>query len=261
MINRKGVDVSSWQGFIDWAKAKNDVDFSIIRAGYGANNLDNRAIDNIDGCESNNIPYGLYWFSYALNEEMARKEANYICDIADTCNATYPIAYDWEEDSENYAKKNGVIMSDDLREKFAIAFLEQVKKRGYIPMIYCNGSDISGAYKNIYKKYDVWYSAPGSDAPAISCDILQNSWWGHVDGIYTQVDTNICYKDYINQNKNDNALIDKLVKEFGDQYMKLADDVIIGKYETGSKRREMIEALGYDYDIVQSIVNYKLLGK
>lgn len=262
MTQKKGIDISTWQGSINWSEVAKRIDFAIIRTGFGANNLDNRALDNIQGCVKNKVPFGLYWFSYALNADMAKKEADYVCDIADKFKPVYPIAYDWEDDSEDYAKKNGVKMTDSLREKFAVAFLEQVKKRGYTPMLYCNYSDINGAYKNIYKKYSVWYASPGSNTPKITADIWQNSWSGRIAGISGDVDTNICYTEYAKKEAEyPEALINKLVRDFGASYMSLADEVILGKYETGTKRRKMIEDLGYDYDIVQAIVNYKLLGR
>lgn len=265
----KGIDVSSWQGAIDWPKVKlsGRVDFAIIRAGYGKNNADNQAVANAAGCRKNNIPFGVYWFSYAYNEEMAKDEADYACDFAEKFGATLPIAYDWEEDSENYAKKNGVVVTDDLRKRLALAFLKEVKRRGKMPMLYANWSDILGAYKTIYKDFYLWYSAPDVDAPGVSCDFWQNSWNGRVTGISGDVDTDIAYTDFGNTNTNNiseeqkKKIVDKLVKQFGDTYITAAYDTIIGKYSTGNERRKMIESLGLDYDIVQSIVNYILLGR
>ena len=58
----KGIDVSYAQGNISWNKVKNSkaVDFAIIRGGYGRNNIDSKAIQNIEGCKNNGIPFGLY---------------------------------------------------------------------------------------------------------------------------------------------------------------------------------------------------------
>lgn len=264
----KGIDVSSWQGLIDWVsvKASGSVKFAIIRAGYGKNNVDNQAVANAVGCRKNNIPFGVYWFSYAYTEEMAKNEADYACDFAEKFGATLPIAYDWEEDSEEYAKKNGVEVTDDLRRRLALAFLKEVKRRGKTPMLYANYSDILGAYRTIYKDYRLWYSAPDVDKPGVSCDIWQNSWNGKIRGISGDVDTDISYTDLENNSVNisdeqKENIIKKLVKEFGDTYITAAYDTIIGKYSTGNERRKMIEAIGLDYDIVQSIVNYILLGR
>ena len=82
----KGIDVSEFNGVIDWAavKASGRVDFAIIRSGLGwtdgnlAFRRDKRFIENIRGCEENGIPYGIYHYSYCLKPESARKEAQYV---------------------------------------------------------------------------------------------------------------------------------------------------------------------------------------
>ena len=73
----KGIDVSEHQGVIDWTMVKGNVDFAMLRAGYGQNNIDKQFVRNIKECNRLNIPCGIYWFSYALNESMARQEAKY----------------------------------------------------------------------------------------------------------------------------------------------------------------------------------------
>lgn len=262
---KKGIDVSTWQGNIDFNKLS-DVEFIMIRAGFGKNNIDDCAINNAIGAKKHNIPFGLYWFSYAYTVEMAKQEANYCCDFADKYGATYPIAYDWEEDSVEYAKKNGVNPTDSLVEQMTIAFLEQVKKRGYTPILYANWSDLSWCYKNIYKKYDLWYSCPDVDKPAVNCAIWQYSWSKHYNGIYGDVDADYCYKDYnksydIHYDINDkdkeilNAQFNTI---FWNKYTEAAKDVIAGKYKSGSERRKLLTQAGYDYDFVQTIVNYMM---
>ena len=59
----KGIDVSKWQGEINWNLAKHDIDFAILRAGYGQNNIDEQFIRNANECTRLNIPFGVYWFS------------------------------------------------------------------------------------------------------------------------------------------------------------------------------------------------------
>jgi len=61
MATKKGMDISTFQGNISWDKVTG-IDFVIIRAGYGSNNIDNKAVQNIKGCISRKIPFGLYWF-------------------------------------------------------------------------------------------------------------------------------------------------------------------------------------------------------
>lgn len=88
----KGIDVSRWQGKIDWKKAKNaGVEFAMIRGGYGENHVDSRFHENARGANAAGIPMGIYWFSYALNPEMARKEAQYAVALARQYLVSWPL--------------------------------------------------------------------------------------------------------------------------------------------------------------------------
>ena len=195
---KKGVDVSTWQGNIDWSKVKGKADFAIIRGGFGSNTVDNRAVSNIKGCTSQKIPFGLYWFSYALSVSDSAKEADYACDMADKYKITLPvIGYDWEEDSEEYAKNHGVKMTQSLRLQYAKAFCDRVKARGYVPLLYINYNDLDNGFDTLTKTYDVWFASPGGSKPSVgNLAFWQYSWSGSVSGIDGDVDMNICYKDF-----------------------------------------------------------------
>ena len=105
MLN--GIDVSRHQGYIDWGKVKPHIDFAMIRAGFGNNNLDAKALFNMAQCERLGIPFGVYWFSYALHPEMARKEADYCLDIVGKRKLAFPVVYDFEYDTVTHAIKQG----------------------------------------------------------------------------------------------------------------------------------------------------------
>ena len=111
MTQKKGIDVSVWQGEINWATVKPNIDFAILRAGYGKNNIDEQFVRNANECSRLGIPFGVYWFSYALNEQQAKKEADYVCNVVAKYKLSYPICYDFEYDSTNYANKNGVTIT------------------------------------------------------------------------------------------------------------------------------------------------------
>lgn len=194
----KGIDVSTWQGQIDWEKAKADIDFAIVRIGFGAGTRDNTAKRNIQELNRLGIPYGVYYFSYAYTEEMARKEAKNTISYLKEFGAepSYPVYFDWEGDSRDYAKKQGVTVSNDLLRKMTVAFCEEIKAAGYYPGIYTNPSYIKNYYgTDIFKTYDLWL-AHWATKPAYDANVWQYSDQGTVAGINGRVDMNNCYVDY-----------------------------------------------------------------
>ena len=102
----KGIDVSHYQGEIDWAKVKQtDIEFAIIRCGYGNDDVsqdDKYFAQNIQGCRDNSIPYGIYIYSYATNTEMAKSEATHVLRLIGETSASpsFPIYYDIEDESQ-----------------------------------------------------------------------------------------------------------------------------------------------------------------
>lgn len=262
-MSKKGVDVSTHNGVIDWKKAATEIDFAIIRAGY-ASSFDARVSDNIKGCRENGIPYGLYWFSYALSVEDAIKEADRLCDFADMCDTSYPLCYDWEYDSDNYAKRCGVTMSNTKREQFARAFLNRVEERGYYAMLYSNVDYLSKGFSSLVSRYDLWLAHWGVSAPSSKCGLWQYTSTGSVAGI-GKCDMNIAYNDYpaiisaMKQNQHEQGTInekelEKIKEEYWDKYMKIAEDVVANKYGSFPDRKNKLIELGYDYDLVQAIV-------
>ena len=101
----KGViDVSGWQGDIDWAKAKADgVEGAIIRLGYGeGNNADKKAQRNISECKRLGIPFGIYWYSYADTPALAKEEGTDVVAKlkqfgVNPSDLAYPVYYDLEK--------------------------------------------------------------------------------------------------------------------------------------------------------------------
>lgn len=200
---KKGIDVSKWQGKIDWEKAKKaGIEFAMIRAGYGQNNIDEYFERNIKECNRVGIPCGVYWFSYALNPDMARQEAKYCLAAIKPYKVEYPVCFDFEYDSVNYATKKGVTITKSLATAIADAFLSEVEKAGYYAMNYSNKDYLSRMFDmDILKKYDLWLALwPTSKTPDVDrsgeCGIWQYTSDGKVDGIYGRVDMNIAYKDY-----------------------------------------------------------------
>lgn len=155
----KGLDVSKWNGNIDWdAVEKAGIKFVIIRAGYGTH-IDYKFKQNIKNAIDHNMIIGVYWFGYAYNDSMAIKEAK-IClkTIKKYKNhIALPIFYDYEYDSVNYAARMGVRVNKNMVSSYADSFCSVIKKAGYHTGIYTN-IDYANRYfsREVLDKYHTW---------------------------------------------------------------------------------------------------------
>ena len=155
----KGLDVSKWNGNIDWdAVEKAGIKFVIIRAGYGTH-IDYKFKQNIENAIDHNMIIGVYWFGYAYNDSMAIKEAK-IClkTIKEYKNhIALPIFYDYEYDSVNYAARMGVRVNKNMVSSYADSFCSVIKKAGYHTGIYTN-IDYANRYfsREVLDKYHTW---------------------------------------------------------------------------------------------------------
>lgn len=201
LMPKKYIDVSTHQGTIDWDKVKGQVDGVIIRAGYGQNNIDAQFKRNISECNRLGIPCGVYWFSYAYTEEMARKEAKYCLAAIQPYRVELPVCFDFEYDSVDYAKKQGVTISKALATKLVHAFCGAVETAGYYAMNYTNKDYLSKYFDDTTLRYDLWLAAwplkpDPAKPPRSDCGIWQYTSKGKINGITGNVDTNYAYRDF-----------------------------------------------------------------
>lgn len=199
---RKGIDVSKWQGAIDWEKAKADgVEFAMLRAGYGQGNIDEQFRRNADECTRLGIPFGVYWFSYAYTEAMAEREAEYCLEAVKPYKLSYPIAFDFEYDSVDHASDKGVTVNKTLASSLARTFLNAIEAAGYYGILYANPNYLSAYFEDdMPERYDIWL-AKWPKEPDISVNPGPGGMWqytssGAVDGINGRVDMNAAYYDY-----------------------------------------------------------------
>ena len=192
----KGIDVSQWNGNINWAKvAKSDVDYAIIRVGYGDNYTyqdDTYFKKNVQGCIDNKIPFGVYIYSYALNTTMAKSEANHVLRLIDGLKLDFPVYYDLEDNTQTGlgASKLGSI---------AKTFCNAITAKGYKVGIYANlnwwnnyltnsAFNNSSWYKWVaqynYKcdytgKYQMWQSTSSGviDGVSSACGTFDFNFW------------------------------------------------------------------------------------
>lgn len=197
-MGKNGIDVSEWQGDINWEQVRPDIDFAIIRLGSGQGSPDACGEYNIKECIRLGIPFGVYWFSYAYSAERARNEARSAVELLVKygANPMYGVWFDWEYDSRYYLAKKGITVSNDILREVTAAFCDEIRKAGLATGVYTNGDYIENHYgKDFLKDYDLWY-AHIAKKPDIPTDIHQFSWSGKVPGIVGNVDMNKAYKEY-----------------------------------------------------------------
>jgi len=196
-----GIDVSAFQGDIDWQKVAADgIDFAIIRAGlrgYGSKGSiheDDNVRKNLVGAADAGLKVGVYFYSQAITADEAVEEAEFVLDIIKDYKIDAPVVFDWENDP-------GVGMRTDnlpgnVLTECAVAFCEKIKSAGYMPAVYFNLTDAYVRYDlDKISDYVFWYAQHEGVAPKFyyQYSIWQYSDSGRVDGIDGNVDLNICF--------------------------------------------------------------------
>lgn len=198
----KGIDVSSHNGDINWGVVKSQIDFAIIRLGYGDNiegQDDRNFLNNVNGCINNNIPFGVYIYSYATNlvgNASIQSEIEHTKrQLSKISQKPFCVYIDMEDDS---TVKLGKIQLTN----FALEFCKQIKNVGYKAGVYAN----ENWFKNYLNcstiasyGYSIWCAKYSSYKPVISSnyDIWQYTSEGRLNGINTVVDMNNMYNNII----------------------------------------------------------------
>lgn len=191
----KGIDVSKWQGTIDWAKVKRaGVGFAIIRAGFGreVSQKDTKFEANYAGAKAQGIPVGAYWYSYATTVEDVKREAAACLTVIKGKQFEYPIWFDQEYEPGILALTNA------QRTAICKAFCEELEKAGCYTGIYCSTDFMNTKldYKAL-ADYDHWAAQYGTKCTSKHpYGIWQYSSTGTVSGIAGNVDMDYGLKDY-----------------------------------------------------------------
>ena len=249
---KKGIDISYFQGSIDFKKVKADgIEFIIPRCGYGKSNKDSKFSEYVAGALAAGIEIpGIYHFSYALNEENAREEARQAVKFAQEAGLPKEtiIFFDLEYDSVDYAKRYAVNLDKARCIAHTNAFCQEVQNHGYRTGIYANQDYLNRMYDDAtIKKYIFWYANwNGGKTPSVKCAFHQWSEKGRVNGIKGNVDMDYYYGG-----------ADAPAKEpmTPEEIDKVAKEVLDGKYGNGNERRSKLLLAGYDYSAVQNRVN------
>lgn len=265
-----GIDVSRWQGDIDWSRVAADgITFAMIKCGGGDDGLyeDRKFKQNIQGALANGIQVGIYFYSGATDAKTAYDEASFCINLIKDYQITYPVAFDWELNSGDY---NEVTQACET-------FCNVVKSYGYQPMVYSNRNRWYSSFDGeaLANKFKVWMACYWSEYYYTSTrwqygdDLASFKWhydmWQYgvtdtVDGIDGYVDMNIAFFGYANYKVNgaqDAALTvtnTNITRYLGHDSGKLNAEV---DFMAGVKG---VNSIGYemdvDYDIIDSDGDY-----
>ena len=205
---KRGIDISAHQGNIDLGALKSQIDFVIIRVGYGTKGtIDTKFTRNANLCRDLGIPVGFYWYSYALDVEGAKKEAqamiNAIAPYKDIVK--FGVWFDME-DADGYKKRNGMPSNQTLRQMCA-AFCEATENAGYYSGIYASESwfnnQLNGSEIAAYDRWVAQWPTSGGKQTGLDTSASKRSdvhlWQftsaGRFSGYNGNLDTNYAYLD------------------------------------------------------------------
>ena len=191
----KGIDVSKWNGDIDWKSVKDaGADYVIIRAGFGSSTVDEKFYQNIKGARDAGLKIGIYWFSYATSVEKAKAEAQKCIEVISEFkeNITYPVFFDYEYASRDYAEKQGVTVTKELATEMANTFINTIKSAGYPTGLYTN-KDFGNKYfsEDIINSNNLWVAQyANKNTYGRAYDMWQYTEKGKIAGVSGDVDLN-----------------------------------------------------------------------
>ena len=194
----KLIDISYHNGNILFEKVKTQVDGVIIRCGYGCNvekQDDKKFKEYTEACITYGIPFGFYLYSYATTMEMAKSEAEHCLRLLEPYKdkMSYPVYLDLEEPGT----ESGAV-------ERALTFGEILEREGYVVGIYASeywwNTYLSGGSLDRFTKWVAKYGTndgnPQTNPSVDGTDIWQYTSVGRVEGIYGNVDMNICYRNF-----------------------------------------------------------------
>lgn len=190
----KGVDISKWNGSINFSKLKGQVDFVIMRAGYGrlTSQKDERFEEYYAACEKYGIPKGVYWASYATSGSEAIQEAKAFLSCVKGKKFEYPVMFDYEAFPGAEGQKNKSVARAVITN-----FMDTVKNAGYYVGLYSYYSMFRSFIPSDMQdgRYDIWLAHYASSTSYTGHKMWQYSSKGRLNGISCEFDMNYCYVD------------------------------------------------------------------
>lgn len=192
-VEKTGIDVSQWNGIIDWQSVKDSgIDYAIIRIGYGDNipsQDDETAIYNMAECTRLDIPFGVYIYSYATDVSMAQSEAAHVLRMIQGYKLSYPVYFDMED-------RSTVSIGTDNLGTVADTFCSAINSAGYKTVIYSNTYWFNNILISpVFEKYEKWVAQYNDICEYQGSHVMwQYTSSGTVPGISGSVDMNISYE-------------------------------------------------------------------
>ena len=192
----KGIDISYHNGDVDFSKIKSQIDFVIMRAGYGDKIINSKEVKfdiYYEDAKKNNIPIGTYWYCYAKNSDEALIEAKAFLSKVKGKKFEFPVYYDVEEES---------ILNSGPENVNAIikAFCEELEKNNYYCGLYSSSYYLKSLIsEEIKQKYAIWVAHWGVDKPSYegTWGIWQYTSDGHMDGVQSdRLDLDVAVINY-----------------------------------------------------------------
>lgn len=192
-----GIDVSSYQGDIDWKQVADcDIDFAIVRCGYtgmesGKKHTDEKFEYNIEQAKKNGIKVGVYYYSQATTEEEVISEANYVLKLIKGYKLDYPVAFDMEGYGDGSSRTD--VLSKEEKTDLALKFCETIQESDYKTLIYGNDDWLKNhiSLKDVKDEY-IWYASYSKKPNRKKYYVMwQYSCTGTLPGIDTAVDMDI----------------------------------------------------------------------
>lgn len=196
----KGIDISEFNGNIDFKKVKEEVDYIYIRATFGRYGVDKRFIEYTNEAIKHEIPLGFYFYSYAVDEVKAEEEVNFFLNTIEPFreNITYPLVIDME-DSDGYKVKNGNPDKEVLT-NICIKACEKIAEKSFTPCIYAcedwfkNRLDIEKL--GTYLKWVAFWETKEENIDKKKYTMWQYSSKGKISGIGSRVDLDYSFVDF-----------------------------------------------------------------
>ena len=194
----KGLDVSKFQGEVDWERVKAaGYKFAMLRAGYGFNTVDEQFRRNASECNRIGLPIGAYWFCYATSPSSAVQEADGCVNTISDYRLEYPVCYDIEQATIDYAAGQGVTITPALARQLVQSFCDRIEAKGYYAMFYSNRNFLEQYLGNdLSKRYSLWYARYTDTFDGTDCSMWQYTSQGNVPGISGNVDLDLSYVDF-----------------------------------------------------------------